>query len=143
MSVKLLTEYHFEFLILKGGCTDLSDSALANCHIVGNHMSWLNYVVPTKDYFCLLTLGPEQMCSIDILFAYQILLLTNATIFMCCTVIHNIQATPFSMIYLLHLYVHCIWTKITCITTSLTLKPTILVPVSRALAWLVGRLLRM
>ena len=29
MSVKLLTEYHFEFLILKGGCTDLSDSALA------------------------------------------------------------------------------------------------------------------
>ena len=34
MSVKLLTEHHLEFLILKGGCTGLSDSTLVkmpNC----------------------------------------------------------------------------------------------------------------
>ena len=28
MSVKLLTEHHLEFLSLKGGCTDLSESIL-------------------------------------------------------------------------------------------------------------------
>ena len=28
MSVKLLTEYHFEFLSLKGGCTGSSESTL-------------------------------------------------------------------------------------------------------------------
>ena len=28
MSVKLLTEHHFEFLSLKGGCTDSSESTL-------------------------------------------------------------------------------------------------------------------
>ena len=28
MSVKLLTEHHFEFLSLKGGCTGLSESTL-------------------------------------------------------------------------------------------------------------------
>ena len=28
MTLKLLTEYHLEFLSLKGGCTDLSESAL-------------------------------------------------------------------------------------------------------------------
>ena len=34
MSVKLLTEYHLEFLSLKGGCTGSSESTLAkmsNC----------------------------------------------------------------------------------------------------------------
>ena len=29
MSVKLLTEHHFELLSLKGGCTGLSESTLA------------------------------------------------------------------------------------------------------------------
>ena len=40
MSVKLLTEHHLEFLSLKGGCTGLS-----KYHIVGNHLSGLNYVL--------------------------------------------------------------------------------------------------
>ena len=45
MSVKLLTEHHLEFLSLKGGCTGSSESTLVKIpHIVGNHMSWLNYV---------------------------------------------------------------------------------------------------
>ena len=47
MSVKLLTQYHLEFLSLKGGCTGLSESLslfLSNCHIVGNYMSWLIYL---------------------------------------------------------------------------------------------------
>ena len=38
MTVKLLTEHHFEFLSLTGGCTGLSESTLV---IVGNHMSRL------------------------------------------------------------------------------------------------------
>ena len=50
MSVKLLTKHHLEFLLLKGGCTGLSESTLhlSKCHIVGNHMSRLNYVVGTQ-----------------------------------------------------------------------------------------------
>ena len=39
MTVKLLTEHHLEFLSLKGGCTGSSESTLANCHIVGNHVA--------------------------------------------------------------------------------------------------------
>ena len=38
MTVKLLTKQHLEFLSLKGGCTDSSESTLSKCHIVGNHM---------------------------------------------------------------------------------------------------------
>ena len=43
MSVKLLTEHHLEFLSFIGGCTGSSESTLVKCHIVGNHVSWLNY----------------------------------------------------------------------------------------------------
>ena len=45
MSVKLLSEYHFEFLSIKGGCTGPSESTLAKCHIVGNHVSRLNSIL--------------------------------------------------------------------------------------------------
>ena len=44
MGVKLLTGQHLEFLSQKGGCTGLSESTLVKCHIVGNHMSRLNYI---------------------------------------------------------------------------------------------------
>ena len=43
MSVKLLTEHHFEFRSLNGGYIDLSESAFVKNHIVGNHMSRLIY----------------------------------------------------------------------------------------------------
>ena len=43
MIVKLLTEHHLEFLNLNAGCTDSSESTLVKCHIVGNHMYWLNF----------------------------------------------------------------------------------------------------
>ena len=39
MSVKLQTEQHLEFLSSKGGCKSTLDKG----HIVGNHMSRLNY----------------------------------------------------------------------------------------------------
>ena len=42
MTVKLQTEQHLESLIFKGGFTGSSESKL---HIVGNHMSWLNWAV--------------------------------------------------------------------------------------------------
>ena len=38
-----MTEHHLEFLSLTGGCTGLSESTLSKSHIVGNHMSWLNF----------------------------------------------------------------------------------------------------
>ena len=43
MGVKLLTEHHFEFLSLKGGCRGCPSLHLSKCHIVGNLMPRLNY----------------------------------------------------------------------------------------------------
>ena len=40
MSVKLLTEHHFEFLSLKGGCTGSSESTLVNIqHCLKSHVA--------------------------------------------------------------------------------------------------------
>ena len=47
MTVKLLIEHHLEFLSLKGGCTGSFELHLSKCHIVGNHMAWLKYVIVT------------------------------------------------------------------------------------------------
>ena len=44
MSVKLLTEYHLEFLSLKEAAQAHLSLHLSKCHIVGNHMSRLNYL---------------------------------------------------------------------------------------------------
>ena len=41
MLVKLLTEHHFEFLSLKGGCRGSSESTHVKCHIVGKLKHWL------------------------------------------------------------------------------------------------------
>ena len=38
VTLRLLTENHLEFLSLKGGCTDSSESTLVKCHIIENHM---------------------------------------------------------------------------------------------------------
>ena len=43
MTLRQLTEHNLEFLSLKGGCTSSSESTNAICHIVGNHMSRLNF----------------------------------------------------------------------------------------------------
>ena len=43
MIVKLLPEHHLEFLSLKGGCRDSSESTLVKMSIVGNLMPLLNY----------------------------------------------------------------------------------------------------
>ena len=49
MTVKLLTEHHFEFLSLKGGVAGSSESTLlSKCHIVGNHMWRLIYIGPYR-----------------------------------------------------------------------------------------------
>ena len=48
MRMKLLTEHHLRVISLKGGSTGSSESTLvklSKCHIVGNHMSWLNYII--------------------------------------------------------------------------------------------------
>ena len=41
MSVKLLTEHHLESLRLKEAVKAGLSLHLSNCHIFGNHMSWL------------------------------------------------------------------------------------------------------
>ena len=51
MIVKLLTERHLEFLSLKGGCRGSSESTQAKCHIVGNLMPRLIYVL-FKHIYC-------------------------------------------------------------------------------------------
>ena len=43
MSVKLLTEHHLEFLRLKEAAQARLRLHLPECHIVGNHMSRLQY----------------------------------------------------------------------------------------------------
>ena len=43
MTLRQLIEHNLEFLSLKGGCTSSSESTHAKCHIVGNHMSQLNF----------------------------------------------------------------------------------------------------
>ena len=48
MIVKLVTEHDLEFLSLKGGCTGSSESTLVKKHIVGNHVSRLNYLLCTN-----------------------------------------------------------------------------------------------
>ena len=48
MSVKLLTEHHLEFLGLKEGSKDSSELHLSKCHIVGNHVSQLNFIFGPK-----------------------------------------------------------------------------------------------
>ena len=45
MIVKLLTEHHFEFLSLKGGCKGSSSLYMSKCHNVGNLMHWLNCII--------------------------------------------------------------------------------------------------
>ena len=49
MSVKLLTEHHFEFLSLKGGCTDSSESTLAKT----SHC-WKSHVLASRPIYALL-----------------------------------------------------------------------------------------
>ena len=44
MNIKLLTEEHLEFLSLKRGTQACLSLHLSKCHIVGNHMSRLNYI---------------------------------------------------------------------------------------------------
>ena len=52
MSVKLLTEHHYEFLSLNGGCTDLSQSTLvkmSNC--------WKSHALANIQLYCMILIG--------------------------------------------------------------------------------------
>ena len=44
MSINLLTEHHLEFLSLTEAAQARLSLYLSKCHIVGNHMSQLNYI---------------------------------------------------------------------------------------------------
>ena len=58
MTVKLLTIHHLEFLSLNGSCTGSSDLHLSKCHIVGNHMSRLNFLA-TRILSCFFSFFQE------------------------------------------------------------------------------------
>ena len=48
MIVKLLTERHLEFLMLKEGCIGLLSLHLSKCQIVGNLMQRLKSIITDK-----------------------------------------------------------------------------------------------
>ena len=50
MSVKLLTEHHFEFISLKGAAQARLSLHLSKCHIVGNNMSRITCVLTTSQW---------------------------------------------------------------------------------------------
>ena len=45
MIVKLLTEYHLEFLSFKGGCRGSSSLHMSKLHIAGNHYGVMGKIV--------------------------------------------------------------------------------------------------
>ena len=47
MIVKLRTEHHLEFLSLKGSCKARLSLHMSKCHIVGNLMPQINYIIET------------------------------------------------------------------------------------------------
>ena len=74
MSVKLLTGHHLEFLSLKKEAAQVHLSKhWSKCHIVGNHMSWLNYYIEGKqgnvsfDFRCCMA----AMCGLWFQFPYD------------------------------------------------------------------------
>ena len=52
MRVKLLTEHYLEFLRLKEAGQARLSLHISKCHIVGNHMSRLNYEFIQLDELC-------------------------------------------------------------------------------------------
>ena len=62
MTLRQLTEHNLEFLSLKGGCTSSSESTHAKCHIVGNHMSRLNF---SAAHLGLCPVFKLRICSLD------------------------------------------------------------------------------
>ena len=49
MIVKLLTDYHLEFLSLKEATEARPSLHLSKCHIVGNLMHWLISIQPVEN----------------------------------------------------------------------------------------------
>ena len=58
MYVNLLTAHHLEFLSLKEAAQARMSLHLSKCHIVGNHMSWLKYIVYDDDPFITQSMTP-------------------------------------------------------------------------------------
>ena len=48
MSVKLLTAHNFEFLSLTEAAQTRLSLHMSKCHIVGNHLSWLKWLIAIK-----------------------------------------------------------------------------------------------
>ena len=54
MIVKLLTEHHLEFLSLKGAAEPRLSLHLSKYHIVGNHITRLNYYRILHKFSCII-----------------------------------------------------------------------------------------
>ena len=53
MNVKLLTEHHLEFYVLKQAAQDCLSPNLSKCHIVGNHVTGLIFTLKKYVYVVL------------------------------------------------------------------------------------------
>ena len=68
MSVKLLTEYHLEFLSIKGSCTGSSESTLVKMphwwksHVVAQMLIHLPQTIPTLT-LCSLVSSVDYLCK--------------------------------------------------------------------------------
>ena len=73
MTLKLLAEHHLDFLSLKGGCTGSSEPTLVKCHIVGNHVSRLNFSLSSATGVLLanLTVCNHARALLPIRFSYK------------------------------------------------------------------------
>ena len=70
MIVKLLTEHHFEFLSLKGGCTGLSESTLVKMpHCCKSHVV-AHLSISKQCNFCSIHLGFQ--CLQNYLYVYKL-----------------------------------------------------------------------
>ena len=80
MTVKLLTEHHFEFLRLKGGCRGSSESTLVKMPHFGNHMSRLTYPsLPESASTCMIYYLPVSMIY------YLPVSMNNGIVLLLCT----------------------------------------------------------
>ena len=74
MSVKLLTEHHLEYLSLKGGCKDLSESTLVTMpHCWKSHAA--AYLYPPHLWFRLLPAGSNAVVLFYLIHCLLLLLL--------------------------------------------------------------------
>ena len=72
LTLRLLTEYHLEFLILRGGCLGLSESTLVKMtHCWKSHVTAKFCNKITKDIYCLSGMGKDDVLDLSCILIKQ------------------------------------------------------------------------